>query len=243
MNDRLDDVVVLRLVVTGESDLVVTLLHPQHGRVDALAKGGRKSLRRFGALEPLARVSVLLGRGRGRLPLLTEATVGRAWPGRDYRQLTLASYAAELALHAAQPEHADPALHAWLAERLEAACSSQVEVLLWWLDTDIGFLQVVGGWPDLAHCHRCGTGLDVEAAWPDALEGGYCLPCAATAFEQPIAGGLRSAAIFALRQRRLELLLPHEQRRLREIVGRLMAQVIHTPLRTVALMQTLGHGV
>lgn len=147
MNDRLDDALVLRLVVTGESDLVVTLFHPQRGRIDALAKSARKSLRRFGALEPLARVSVQFGRGRGRLPLLTEATLGRSWPGREYRQLTLASYAAELALHAAQPEHADPALHAWLQERLDSACSPQAEVVHWWLDTDIGFLQVVGGCP------------------------------------------------------------------------------------------------
>lgn len=243
MNDRLDDALVLRLVVTGESDLVVTLLHPQRGRVDALAKGARKSVRRFGALEPLARVSVQFGRGRGRLPLLTEATLGRAWPGREYRQLTLASYAAELALHAAQPEHADPALHAWLEERLDSACRSQAEVVLWWLDTDIGFLRVVGGWPDLEHCHRCGVRLDGEAAWPDALQGGYCLPCASEAPDVPVTRGVRPEVVQALRQRRLEILLPHELRRVREMVGRLLAQVIHAPLRTVALMQALGHGV
>jgi DNA repair protein RecO (recombination protein O) len=245
MNDRLDDALVLRLVVTGESDLVVTLLHPQRGRIDALAKSARKSLRRFGALEPLARVSVQFGRGRGRLPLLTEATLSRAWPGRAYRQLTLASYAAELALHAAQPEHADPALHAWLLERLDSACSSQAEVVHWWLDTDIGFLQVVGGWPELAHCHQCGTRLESEAAWPEALQGWYCLPCAGGATEglATRAGGLRPEVVRALRERRLEVLLPHEVRRVREMVGRLLGQVIHAPLRSVALMQALGHGV
>ena len=68
----------LARVVFGESDLVVTLLSWADGKVSALAKGARKSQKRFGgALEPFQTLSVALEERRGDLWSLQRAEVQR----------------------------------------------------------------------------------------------------------------------------------------------------------------------
>ena len=59
----------------GESDRVVRLLGPERGRVDAVARGARRSRKRFGgALDPGTRVELTLS-ARGRLPSITQLDV------------------------------------------------------------------------------------------------------------------------------------------------------------------------
>ncbi len=73
---------VLRSVAYGEADRIVTLLTASKGRVSALARGARRSRKRFGgALEPYALLEVELGAGRGQLARLAGATVTRANAG------------------------------------------------------------------------------------------------------------------------------------------------------------------
>ena len=68
----------LRRVAYGESDLVVTLFTEQTGKLAAVARGARRSSRRFPALEPmhLLRVGLELVTGR-ELGMLGEATLER----------------------------------------------------------------------------------------------------------------------------------------------------------------------
>jgi DNA repair protein RecO (recombination protein O) len=70
---------VVRLVPYGESDLVVGLYTDELGLLSALARGARRSARRFGSLEPmhLMRVTVELVEAR-ELATLIDAVVERA---------------------------------------------------------------------------------------------------------------------------------------------------------------------
>nr|MDQ2647496.1 DNA repair protein RecO [Myxococcota bacterium] len=74
------EALVLRRVEYGDADLIVTLLTLSLGRVSALARGARKSRRRFGgALEPFFTLSVTLEERRSsELFALREASVLRA---------------------------------------------------------------------------------------------------------------------------------------------------------------------
>jgi DNA repair protein RecO (recombination protein O) len=55
--ERRDEAYVLRTHDLGEADRIVTLLTREHGRVRAVARSARRSMRRFGGyLEPLSRV-------------------------------------------------------------------------------------------------------------------------------------------------------------------------------------------
>ena len=68
----------LRRVAYGESDLVVTLFTEQIGMLAAVARGARRSSRRFPALEPMHQLRVGLDLVPGReLGLLGEATLER----------------------------------------------------------------------------------------------------------------------------------------------------------------------
>ncbi|MBC7973578.1 MAG: DNA repair protein RecO, partial [Myxococcales bacterium] len=73
--------VVLRTAPLRESDLLVTLYTNVHGRVSAVARGARKSQRRFaGALSLLVLGRYQLGRKpRGELWSLESADVVREW--------------------------------------------------------------------------------------------------------------------------------------------------------------------
>ena len=68
---------VLKRVAYGESDLVVTLLTEELGRVSALARGARASQKRFGgSLEPMHTLRVRLDdRPRAELSVLRESSI------------------------------------------------------------------------------------------------------------------------------------------------------------------------
>ena len=62
------EAVVLRSIRYSEADRVLHLFSLDRGRVNAIAKGVRKTGSRFGArLEPLTRSALLLHEGRGEL--------------------------------------------------------------------------------------------------------------------------------------------------------------------------------
>jgi DNA repair protein RecO (recombination protein O) len=74
------DALVLRRVEYGEADLIVTIFTRSQGRVSALARGARKSRRRFaGALEPFFTIRVRFAERPGaELAVLTHAEITRA---------------------------------------------------------------------------------------------------------------------------------------------------------------------
>src|ERR1700733_12784807 len=92
--------VVLRTTALRESDLLVVLYTSSHGRISAVARGARKSQRRFaGALSLLVLGRYQLGRRpRGELWALESADVVREWTqlSTDVVAVAHASYAAEL---------------------------------------------------------------------------------------------------------------------------------------------------
>ena len=74
------EALLLRRVELGEADLVLTLFTSALGRVSALARGARKSQKRFaGALEPFFTIQVRLEeRSHSELFTLSEARISRA---------------------------------------------------------------------------------------------------------------------------------------------------------------------
>jgi len=74
--------VLLRAVDYRDADRILTFYSRDRGRVAAIARGARRSRKRFGgALEPFCVVDLVFSEGRGDLATLKEATVTRAFPG------------------------------------------------------------------------------------------------------------------------------------------------------------------
>lgn len=66
--------IVLKRTNYGEADRIVTVLTKEYGKLSCLAKGVRKmTSTKRGALEPGDRARMFFSRGRGTLPLVTQA--------------------------------------------------------------------------------------------------------------------------------------------------------------------------
>lgn len=149
--------ILLKAVDQGESDVAVFVLGESRGVFRAVAKGGRKSRRRFmGRLEPFTLGVFQTARYKGTDYL--EAVDVRQRGDRISRRLGsyyLACYACEAAL--VHLEHGDPAreafelLHALLTQMDEEEVDDRVARAAF----EAGFLELQGLLPDLGVCHVC----------------------------------------------------------------------------------------
>lgn len=180
---NLVDCVLARVHPVRDNDLIVVLLSAESGKVDAYARGGRKPSKRFGGrLEPFVTGQAALRQGRGGLPSLTDFTpVARLLPMQaQYEQLALASYFAELAEAAAQPDHADPQLLLWFVAAAELAGRVDFERLaVAKLAGELTWLAASGALADPTTCFDCGGTTEHGARWTTATAGPVCRSCAA----------------------------------------------------------------
>jgi DNA repair protein RecO (recombination protein O) len=179
------EALVLRAVDFGESDLVVHLLLPGSGRLAAIAKGARRSTRRFpGVLDLFNRLRVEIERSRrGALARIEHARLVDAHVGLrgDARRFALACFLLEL-LDRLAPEGAArrdaERLFAFavgaLAALEHARPDRRSHVLL-----ELKALAALGLRPELRRCVRCGREVDGARAIPFHVpEGGpVCAAC------------------------------------------------------------------
>jgi DNA repair protein RecO (recombination protein O) len=193
--------IVLRVVDTGESDRVVTLLTRERGKVGAFARGARASRRRFGgSLEPFTLlVAEVRERSGSELLGLDQVSPLDAFGGirADLARIACASYAAELARELVRDHepHDDlfDALAAYLG-RLATAPARPAALRAF----ELAALRAAGLAPRLDACARCGGPLAAgRPARFDAAQGGtLCAACAP--FALPGAPSLSAAAAAAL---------------------------------------------
>lgn len=179
------EALVLRAVDLGESDRVVHLLTPETGRIAAIAKGARRSVKRFpGTLDFFNQLHVQLERKRGvaQLARLEHARLIRAFHGlrEDAGRFALGCYLLEL-LDRLAPEGGRrgdlAALYRFATDALGAidalAPEPRLRVLL-----ELRLLAAVGLRPELARCVRCGRELSAPSAQFWVAEGGaLCERC------------------------------------------------------------------
>ncbi len=179
---------VLRVVEFGESDLIAHLLTPVHSRLTVIAKGARRSRKRFpGALDLLCHASVQIERRRPQgMARLEQARLVEPFAElrRDPGRFALACYVAELTDRLAPEGAGGPEARRLFGAVLsavrgleEARPDARLRVLL-----ELRLLAALGLAPELRHCVRCGSAL---APGPPVLfhvgEGGpLCGACVRT---------------------------------------------------------------
>jgi DNA repair protein RecO (recombination protein O) len=180
------EALVLRAVDLGESDRVVHLLTPETGRIAAIAKGARRSVKRFpGTLDFFNQLNVSIERKRGvaQLARLEHAKLIRAFHGirESPPRFALGCYLLEL-LDRLAPEGGRrgdlAALYRFALGALDAIDtlppSPRLRVLL-----ELRLLAAVGLRPELASCVRCGNAITTARAQFWIAEGGaLCERCA-----------------------------------------------------------------
>ena len=175
--------VVLKTTPLRESDLLVTLYTEEHGRIGAVARGARRSQRRFaGALSLLVLGRYHLGRRpRGELWGLDAAEVVREWTqlASDVIAVAHASYAVELVTALLPPEAPDPeALELIVAlwDAIAAGGPSPGALRA----VELALLDLAGHRPALDRCAACSSAeLETGAVFDPTRGGAICRPCAA----------------------------------------------------------------
>lgn len=150
--------VVLRTVAYGDSDRIATLLTESDGKIGVLARGARKSQKRFGgALEPFAIIEAEIALGRGDLGRLASARLLRAFPRilADLDRMSVAGAGLEILREAVQPQEPDPRLLAAAEGLLEAVDRGPATEALR-LAFQVRVLALVGLLPSWDRCVHCG---------------------------------------------------------------------------------------
>lgn len=181
MRDASCRAIVVRATPLRESDLLVVLYTDDHGRVSAVARGARRSQRRFaGALQLLVLARVQISRGRGELWNLDTAEIEREWTqlAADPIAVAHASYVVELVGALMPPEVPEPtAIELVLAVWDSLASGGPSAAVL--RATELALLDLAGHRPALDRCAVCSGVLGPGSVFDPSRGGGMCRSCAA----------------------------------------------------------------
>jgi len=144
------EAIVLRLTDYGESDRIVSLFTLERGKLRGIARGAKRSRKRFaGALDPFAHLKLQLGTGSGLTNLLS-ADILNIFSGirADLAKIGSAAYACELVERLTPEEEPSPRLFRLLycyLERLDAAPISPSDRRFF----AVNLLKILGYQPEL----------------------------------------------------------------------------------------------
>ncbi|MBL9005815.1 MAG: DNA repair protein RecO [Myxococcales bacterium] len=153
---------VLRVTDYSESDRIVTLLTETHGKVSALARGAKKSRKRFGAALGLFGCGEATLRERRDLWLLEELHAQRGFLrlGHELGRFSHACYACELCQQLCPPHEPEPQVYALLRsflERLDSLPLADKPPIPPLRTFELKLLDAVGLGLSLRHCAACGA--------------------------------------------------------------------------------------
>lgn len=146
----------------------------EEGKIDAIAKGARKSGSRLaGSSEPLTAAALQLAPGKKNL-FVTQAQPRSSFPGlrSNYDRLSFALALAEL-YEAVLPWH-EPSEEAYdlLLKSLQSLESHEkAEVAFVW--SQLAFLKLSGFLPQFAHCVQTGVAVQEAIPFLSPMAGGY----------------------------------------------------------------------
>ncbi len=181
--------ILLRRIEYGDYDLIVTLFTRDQGKITAIAKSAKKSVKRFpGVLEPFSRLHVVLAKGRGKgMPVLQEASLEEPFFNirEDILKTAYASYWAELIYLWMADDEPLEALYRLMLYVLAEINRGRIPVDVLSILFQMRFLSLAGFTPNFDHCHACKTCLDQIAhavVVSDPAKGGITCPtCLCTA--------------------------------------------------------------
>ncbi len=193
------EAIVLRQRKLGEADRILTLFTPAYGKLDAKAKGVRKTTSRMsGHLQPLNRCMVQLARGRTMEVVAGCETLESFQPLRDdLDRLSRALYAAELA-DRFLPERVEniPTYRLLLDTLRRLQGTADVDLAL--RHYEMKLLERSGFRPELGRCLGCQQALQpVQNFFSPVAGGTYCASCGAGA------AGSRALSVNGLKVLRL----------------------------------------
>jgi len=171
------EAIVLRHSDWGEADRMLWLFTRELGKVQAIAKGVRKSRsRKAGHLEPFTRVELLLAHGRDLL-IVTQAEAKEAYLSlrEDLLRVGYASYVIELLDRFTYEEGENITLYRLLSDTL-SRLNSEPQPAFAVRYYEVRLLDLVGFRPQLFNCANCGEQIQPEDQFFSFEKGGVICP-------------------------------------------------------------------
>ena len=187
MQLRKTDAVVLHRTDFGESDLLVTLYTSDLGKVKGIAKGAKRSKRRFvNNLQPFSYIRILFAEGRGGLIRVDEADMIQPFfrIGEDISKVLYGSYFLEMVKEMTGEKEANPPLFALVVAFLTLLNNSPPREEYPRV-FELRLLDLLGYRLRVAECSICNQQLssaDGEGVWFSFRHGGaVCRACSSSA--------------------------------------------------------------
>jgi DNA repair protein RecO (recombination protein O) len=186
---------VIRFIDYGESDRIVTFYTDAFGKLKGIAKGARRSKRRFSnAIEPFSQSRILFSRGRKEgLAIIENCDVIHHYPSirEDLERTMVASYFIELVDHFTIEGKRSLRVFKLLQDFLELIeQGNAIEEMVRFFE--LRLLKISGYDPFLEKCVFCGIPLD-EISYPafSPADGGIrCSECSEKCFDSiPVSAG------------------------------------------------------
>jgi DNA repair protein RecO (recombination protein O) len=247
--------IVLRAVSYGEADRIVTLFGRETGRLSALARGARKSQRRFSGGLGLCAVGTASLRERSGAELMTlehfDVTDSHTLLGSDVALMAHAAYAAELVGKLCAPRQPEARVYDWLMAFLghlevRGANAERLRVFELGLLAGVGLAPVIDGCAICAGASYAGRSVaDVAFRWDPDRGGLVCVACARGG--RPMGAAAR-AALVTLAATPLssagEVALPPDVNRdCREALLEIITHHVAGPLKSVEFIAKVGRGI
>ncbi len=166
--------IVLRGRTYGEADRILTLFTTERGKVDAIAKGVRRTKSHLaGRLEFANQVYLTMHRGRN-LDVVVSAEIEHPhWQNIvQPERYAAANLLIELVDAFCEPDLPLPDVYALLAGALSAVAQSD-ESLSLLPRFSLRLLGALGLAPPVRTCVHCGASIDGKPAWLDLEQGGF----------------------------------------------------------------------
>ncbi|MFH2064112.1 MAG: DNA repair protein RecO [Pseudomonadota bacterium] len=191
MSDFSTHAILLRRIDHGDYDLIVTLMTKEYGKLSLIAKNAKKSIKRFsGVLELFSALDIVGKKGRGKLPVLMEASLVHPYTGirSDILKTAYASYFAEVVniwVEEGKPQKDLYLLLEYVLHLLDRQVLSGEELSIIF---QIRFLSLSGLSPNLTECGQCRTILEQfhdNRIYIDFSKGGIlCSQCTSSRKDQ-----------------------------------------------------------
>ncbi len=173
------DAIVLNRVDYRDYDRMVTLFSPEHGRIDAVARGCRKPT------SPLMNSAEMFCAGQYTLNLsggrytITQCEIKDSFFALryDYDRLMHGIYWLSLADAAALPDQSAPEVFMLLLKALAHLCYSELDARMLTACFEMRYMPLMGFRPMVDRCVVCGAQVDGEARFDEERGGVVCLKC------------------------------------------------------------------
>jgi len=174
-----DQGIVLKTTNFGENDRIVTLFTRKKGKMNAIAKGARKTGNRFGPALDCPAISNFMFYGEKGLPVLSQAEIVDCFRemGKETMKWVFAHYLLFMVDKCYEPEEPDERIYETILQYFEIL-SGNDNLYLFVLKFRIDLFRYLGFFPRFQFCASCGIQLNQrQGGWSTSSGGIICEKC------------------------------------------------------------------